>query len=126
MEIQSQLTDHQPSGADARFLADDTFQVKILFSSDDPKALGKTFSCSLQDLSKSAIQISSEQPLTVKSVLDLSISLKDSRQKFFVTGDINSCKPGSGVAHTIGIQLKNRSGTPTDLENWKTLLKNIK
>lgn len=126
MEAQTAVTNTQQRQIDTRYLADDTFQVKILFSSDDPKALGKTFPCSLQNISKSGIQITSELPLTVKSVLDLSISLRDSNQEFFVTGNINWCKPSTGISHTISIQLKNRSGTPTDLNNWKILLKNLK
>ena len=111
---------------DPRFLVDDNFQVKILFSSDDPKVLGKTFSCSFIDVSKSGVQIASEHPLSIKSVLDLQITVKDSSRQFSLTGNVKWCKPGTGISHNVGIQLKDRAGTPTDLNDWKTLIKKLK
>ena len=109
-----------------RYLVDDNFEVKILFTSDNPKVLGKKFSCSAVDISKTGLQINAEQPLAIKSVLDLSIAVKDSGREYLVTGDVKWCKPTTGISHAIGIQLKSRSGTNTDLDAWKTLVKHIK
>ena len=111
---------------DQRFLVNDDFQVKILFSSDDPRMLGKTFTCSTVDVSKSGVQVNSEQPLAVKSVLDLSIKVNGSDKEYLVTGDVKWCKPSAGISHAVGIQLKKRSGTPTDLADWKSLVKHFK
>jgi len=111
---------------DPRYLVNEQFQVKILFSSDDPRVLGKTFSCSAIDVSKSGVQVSSEQPIAVKSVLDLSIKINGSEKEYLVTGDVKWCRPGTGITHNVGIQLKKRSGTPTDLTDWKSLVKHIK
>lgn len=116
----------QERRTDPRFLVDDHFQVKILFSSDDPKMLGRTFSCSAIDVSKSGIQVTSEEPLVKKSVLDLSIKVNGSNKEYLLTGDVKWCKPGQGISHSVGIQLKKRAGTPTDLENWKSLIKQFK
>ena len=88
--------------------------------------LGKTFSCSAIDVSKSGVQVSSEQPIAVKSVLDLSIKINGSEKEYLVTGDVKWCRPGTGITHNVGIQLKKRSGTPTDLTDWKSLVKHIK
>lgn len=111
---------------DVRYLVDDNFEVKILFTSDNPKVLGKRFSCSAVDISKTGLQINSEQPLAIKSVLDLSITVKDSNREYLVTGNVKWCKSTTGISHAIGIQLKTRSGTNTDLDAWKTLVKHIK
>ena len=126
MQTQTVPTNIDERRIDTRYLSEDKFSVKILFSSDDPKSLGKTFPCSLVDVSKNGVQITAAEPLTVKSVLDLSITLVDSHREYFVTGNIKWCKASAGISYTVGIALKNRSGTATDLENWKTLIKNIK
>ncbi|MDH5516421.1 MAG: PilZ domain-containing protein [Gammaproteobacteria bacterium] len=111
---------------DPRYLVDDNFQVKILFTSDNPKALGKIFTCAAVDVSKNGLQITSSDPLAVKSVLDLSIRIKDSDRTYTLTGNVKWCKPTIGIAHTVGIQLKQRHGTPTDLTDWKKLIKHLK
>ena len=126
MEANTVTAGIQEKRRDPRYLADESFQVKILFSSDDPKVLGKTFSCALIDVSKGGLQITTPQPLVVKSVLDLSILIKDSKREFMVTGNVKWCKPTTGISHSVGIQLKNRAGTATDLNDWKLLLKNLK
>jgi len=126
MEASTLEANIQERRQDPRIQINDDFQVKILFSSDDPKMLGKTFSCSTIDVSKNGVQVTSEQPLAVKSVLDLSIKVNGSEKEFLVTGDVKWCKPGTGISHAVGIQLKKRSGTPTDLANWKSLVKNLK
>ncbi|MCK5336445.1 MAG: PilZ domain-containing protein [Gammaproteobacteria bacterium] len=126
MEAATIATDTSERRQDARFLVDDNFEIKILFTSDNPRVLGKTFACSAVDVSKSGLQINSEHPLAIKSVLDLSITVKDSNRNYLVTGDVKWCKPTTGFAHAIGIQLKTRSGTTTDLDDWKTLIKHIK
>lgn len=112
---------------DPRFLVDDNFQVKVLFSSDNPKALGRSFDCSTIDVSKSGLQINSHEPFIVNSVLDLSVSVKDSEKEFLLTGNVQWCKPSNGgIAHRVGIKLKARAGNPTDLDRWKQLIKHLK
>lgn len=111
---------------DARYIVDDNFEVKILFSSDDPKILGKTFGCSAIDVSKSGVQIISEELFAVKSVLDISIKVNNSKIEYQLTGNVKWCRPGKGIGHSVGIQLKERSGTATDLDDWKSLIKNLK
>lgn len=126
MEAATMATETAERRQDVRYLVDDNFEVKILFTSDNPKVLGKKFSCSAVDISKTGLQINSEQPLAIKSVLDLSITVKDSNREYLVTGDVKWCKPTTGISHAVGIQLKSRSGTNTDLNAWKTLVKHIK
>ncbi len=126
MEASTVEANIQERRQDPRIPVNEDFQVKILFSSDDPRMLGKTFTCSAIDVSKNGVQVTSEQPLAVKSVLDLSIKINGSEKEFLVTGDVKWCKAGAGISHAVGIQLKKRSGTPTDLANWKSLVKNMK
>lgn len=112
---------------DPRFLVDDNFIVKVLFSSDNPKALGKSFDCSTIDVSKTGLQITSAEPFIVNSVVDLSVAVKDSDKEFQLTGNVQWCKASTGgVAHRVGIKLKARAGTPTDLDRWKQLVKRLK
>lgn len=126
MHAEQTVTDFQIDRDDPRHLVNIHFQIKILFSSDNPRMLGRKFSCSTIDISKSGIQIKSLQPLAVNSVLDLSIMLDGSTREFLVTGNVKWCKHSTGVSHAVGIQLKSRSGTPTDLDDWKKLIKHIK
>lgn len=126
MDVSTLEANIQDRRLDPRYLVNDQFQVKILFSSDDPRMLGKTFSCSAVDISKSGVQVSSEQALAVKSVLDLSIKVNGSNKEYLVTGDVKWCRSGTGITHHVGIQLKKRAGTPTDLADWKSLVKHIK
>jgi Tfp pilus assembly protein PilZ len=126
MEAAIMATNTAERRQDARYLVDDNFEIKILFTSDNPKVLGKTFTCSAVDVSKNGLQINSEQPIAIKSVLDLSITIKDSNREYLVTGNVKWCKPTTGISHAIGIQLKTRAGTTTDLDDWKTLIKHIK
>ena len=102
------------------------FKIKVLFSSDNPRVLGRTYSCSGIEVSKNRIQINSLSPLVINSVLDLSITLEDSTREYLVTGDVKSCKYGTGITYAVDIQLKSRSGTATDLDNWKRLIKHLK
>lgn len=112
---------------DPRILCDDNFQVKVLFSSDDPKMLGKTYDCSTIDVSKSGLQLTSNEAVIVNSVLDLAVSVKGNDKEFLLTGDVKWCRKGTEVtAFKVGISLKPRAGTPTDLDDWKKLIKKLK
>ena len=126
MDVNTLEANIEDRRGDPRYLVNEQFQVKILFSSDEPRMLGKTFSCSAIDVSKSGVQVSSEQPIMIKSVLDLSIKVNGSDKEYLVTGDVKWCRPGQGITHNVGIQLKKRAGTPTDLDDWKSLVKHIK
>ena len=112
---------------DPRYLVDDNFQVKVLFSSDEPRMLGKIFNCATVDVSKSGLQLTSQEPIMVKSVLDISVTINGSDREYKLTGDVKWCKQNkSSFTYGVGIQLKSRSGTPTDLDDWKRLIKHLK
>lgn len=126
MQAQMTSTGFEEKRQDTRHLVNDDFEVQILFSSDNPRILGKKFACATVDVSKSGIQITSLQPIAIKSVLDLSITVVGSNREYLVTGDVKWCKPTTGITHAVGIQLKSRAGTPTDLDDWKKLIKHFK
>jgi hypothetical protein len=112
---------------DTRFLVNDSFQVKVLFSSDEPRMLGKKYQCSPIDVSKTGLQLTSKDPIVVNSVLDLCISIDGSDKEFHLTGDVKWCRQNKSTFNfAVGIQLKTRAGTPTDLDDWKRLIKHIK
>ena len=126
MQAEMLATDFQLKREEAIHLVNINFKIKVLFSSDNPRVLGRTFSCSAIDVTKSGIQINSLLPLAINSVLDLSVTMEDSGHEYMVTGDVKWCKFGTGVSYKIGIQLKSRPGTATDLDNWKRLIKHLK
>lgn len=111
----------------AEFLSDAHFNVKILFSSDEPAKLGKQYAFSTADTSKNEIYINSKETVVINSVLDLCITDNHSKDKFFVTADVKKCKANSSSSdYTIKLQLKNRTHTHTDLDKWLQLIKIIK
>lgn len=125
--MESTMADIIERRRDTRFLVDDSFQVKVLFSSDEPRMLGKKFQCSPIDVSKGGLQLTSQDAIIVNSVLDLSITVAGSDKEFLLTGDVKWCRQNKSSFHyAVGIQLKTRAGTPTDLDEWKRLIKHIK
>ena len=104
-------------------MANNNTQVKVLFSSDDPGVLGMRFNCSSFDITSSSINITSNKQIMINSVLDLCVTLEGSNEEYHLTGDVKWCKQNTEKSnYGVGIQLKNRVGTPTDLNNWKQAL----
>lgn len=50
------------------------------------------------------------------------ITLDGSNEEYHLTGNVKWCKQNeSEIDYGVGIQLKNRVGISTDLNNWKQL-----
>lgn len=110
--------------ADERFEHNDQLSLKIVFSSENPSLLGKNVDGSTLDISASGLRIELNQQIKIDSVLDVWVSLKNLNKKFFLTGNVRwvneTARPG---IYQIGLVLRERTDTVTDLSSWKATLK---
>lgn len=101
-----------------------SLDLKIVFSSENPNLLGKTLCGSTLDVSASGLRIELNQKIKVDSVLDVWVTLKDSSKKYFLTGNVRWCNEMEvGGHYQIGVVLRERSDTVTDLEAWRQAFK---
>ncbi len=109
----------------ARFELKEALEMKIVFSSENPNLLGKTLCGSTIDVSASGLRIELNQLIKLDSVLDVWVTLKDNKKKYFLTGNVRWCKQmGEGEYFQIGVVLRERSDTVTDLDSWQIAFKN--
>jgi len=107
-----------------RFELNQALNMKIAFSSENPNLLGKTLCGSTVDVSATGLRIELNQPIKIDSVLDVWVTLKESREKYFLTGNVRWCSElESGGYYQIGVVLRERTDTITDFTNWKRSFK---
>lgn len=104
----------------SRFDSKEALDLKIVFSSENPNLLGKRICGSTLDISASGLRIELNQQIKLDSVLDVWVTLKDSNKKYFLTGNVRWCKQlGEQGNYQIGVVLRERSDTITDLGSWR-------
>jgi len=102
----------------------EALNLKIVFSSENPNLLGKTLCGSTVDVSASGLRIEMNQQIKIDSVLDVWVTLKESQKKYFLTGNVRWCqKLDTGDFFQIGVVLRERSDTVTDLDSWQSTFK---
>lgn len=110
--------------AHQRIEVSEEVSLKIVFSSENPGLLGRTLDGSTLDLSASGLRISLNHPIKIDSVLDVWVTMKEQKRKFFLTGNVRWCnesdKPG---IYQIGLVLRERTDTVTDLRGWQEAFK---
>jgi len=107
-----------------RFEIKEVLDMKIVFSSENPNLLGKRLAGSTVDVSASGLRIELSQQIKIDSVLDVWVTLKDSKKKYFLTGNVRWCKEiATDGIFQVGVVLRERSDTVTDFENWKSVFK---
>jgi len=108
-----------------RYELNEALDMKIVFSSENPGLLGKTLCGSTIDVSASGLRIELNQQIKLDSVLDVWVTLKESKKKYFLTGNVRWCKEMEvGEYFQIGVILRERSDTITDLDSWQAVFKN--
>jgi len=108
-----------------RFELKEALDMKIVFSSENPGLLGKTLCGSTIDVSATGLRIELNQQIKLDSVLDVWVTLKDSQKRYFLTGNVRWCKEMEvGDYFQIGVVLRERSDTITDLDSWQSVFKN--
>ncbi len=107
-----------------RHQAQEALNLKIVFSSENPGLLGRTISGSTVDISASGLRIEMKQKIKMDSVLDVWVTLKDNHKKYFLTGNVRWCSEANADGiYQIGVVLRERSDTVTDLDGWRAALK---
>ena len=108
----------------ARYDVKEALDLKIIFSSENPNLLGKTLCGSTLDVSATGLRIELNQQIKIDSVLDVWVTLKDSDKKYFLTGNVRWCHEMEvGGYYQIGVVLRERTDTITDLASWQAALK---
>ena len=115
--MQNTLTERR--GAE-RYALKEALELKIVFSSENPNLLGKTLSGSTLDVSATGLRIELNQQIKLDSVLDVWVKLKDNDKRYFLTGNVRWCNEMEvGGYYQIGVVLRERSDTVTDLASWQ-------
>lgn len=107
-----------------RYELNQALDMKIVFSSENPGLLGKTLCGSTIDVSASGLRIELNQQIKLDSVLDVWVTLKNSKKRYFLTGNIRWCKAMDvDDCYQVGVILRERSDTITDLDSWQAVFK---
>ena len=118
------MVNYDGQRAQARFKNTDDINLKIVFSSENPGLLGRKLDGSTLDVSSSGMRILLDNAIRIDSVLDVWVALKEHNRKYFLTGNVRWCneseKPG---IYQIGLVLRERSDTVTDLRSWQDVFK---
>ena len=97
--------------------------LKIVFSSKDPHALGKSITGETIDVSVSGLRLALPEPLTVDSTVDLKVVLKPDYMEYFLSAKVRWCNAMDDGSYQIGVQLQELFDTPTDYKAWQAALK---
>jgi hypothetical protein len=117
-------SNHEDRRAEARYERKEELNMKIVFSSENPGLLGKTIDGSTIDVSASGLRIILNQPIKIDSVLDVWVNRKEQNKKYFLTGNVRWCKETEvGGIYQVGLVLRERTDTVTDLASWQALFK---
>lgn len=117
-------SNHEDRRTEARYERKEELNMKIVFSSENPGLLGKTIDGSTIDVSASGLRIILNQPIKIDSVLDVWVNRKEQNKKYFLTGNVRWCKETEvGGIYQVGLVLRERTDTVTDLASWQALFK---
>lgn len=107
-----------------RYALHEALDMKIVFSSENPNLLGKTLCGSTIDVSATGLRIELDKQIKVDSVLDVWVTLKNNSKRYFLTGNVRWCTEMEvGGYYQIGVILRERSDTVTDLDSWQAAFK---
>ena len=112
---------------DKRISQKEALKLSIIFSSENPGLLGKTLKGSTIDISASGLRITLGTALPPNSTIDMSITLKDDPEKYFLSGKVRWCRAAEdedeeGMYH-VGIVLQDLINTETDYKRWRKSFK---
>lgn len=110
--------------SDVRHETNEELSLKIVFSSENPGLLGKKLSGETLDVSASGLRILLPVAIKLDSVLDVWVTLHNENTKYFLTGNVRWCRENDeGEGYLIGLVLRERTDTITDLSGWKKKMK---
>lgn len=106
-----------------RIAQSEAIALKIVFTSDNPRQLGKTLDGSTVDVSASGLRLSMQAPLTVNSTIDLNVTLRQDFREYYLSAKVRWCKQIEDGSYQIGVALQDLIDTPTDYKAWQQALK---
>lgn len=110
--------------SDVRHKQQEPLSLTIIFTSQNPRLLGKTLKGSTIDISSSGLQIMLGTALPPNSTIDMSVTLKDNPDKFFLSGKVRWCNEAEEPdTYKIGIALQDLINTDTDYKRWRQTVK---
>ena len=98
-------------------------QLKIVFSSDNPRALGQVLDGSTVDVSASGLRLAMPQPLSVGSTIDIKVTLDRDFREYYLSAVVRWCKEMDDGSYQAGAELQDVSDMPTDYRAWKKMFK---
>jgi len=102
----------------------EVLSLTIISTSQNPELLGKKFSGSTVDISRSGLRIKLESALPTDSTINMSIALKNDPGEFFLTGKVRWCREiNSEEVYQAGVVLDGRINTETDYNRWREIVK---
>lgn len=110
--------------ADERHERQEALSLTIVFTSQNPGLLGRTLKGSTIDVSASGLRILLKTALPPKSTIDVSITLKDDPQKYFLSGKVRWCRETEEEGtYQIGVVIQDLINTETDYKRWRKAFK---
>lgn len=104
-----------------RFIPTEDVEIKVLFSSENPAFLGKTFPAKSIDISKEGFCLETCRKLVKNSVLDMVINFKEQNRKYVLTGNVRWIKEmDKPDKFRAGIVLRERTDEDCDLNKWRS------
>jgi c-di-GMP-binding flagellar brake protein YcgR len=99
-------------------------KLKIVFTSDTPGLLGKTFTGSTVDISASGLQITLNTAVPVDSTMDVRIILDGDSKEYFLSSKVRWCnKSDQDNTYHVGLALQDLFNTKTDYKSWRAVFK---
>ncbi len=118
------MSDQESRRADARHIQHEAVSMTIIFTSQNPRLLGKTLNGSTIDVSSSGLRIILATELAPESTIDMSVTLKDDSEKFFLSGKVRWSREAEEEGmYQIGIVLQDLLNTETDYKRWRKIVK---
>lgn len=110
--------------SDKRIPQKEALKLTIIFTSQNPGLLGRSLTGSTIDISATGLQITMGTALPPDSTIDMSVTLKDDPDKYFLSGKIRWCRESEEEGmYQIGIVLQDLINTETDYKRWRKNLK---
>jgi hypothetical protein len=97
-------------------------EAKIVFTSDNPRQLGKILDGSTVDVSASGLRLSLQAPLTVNSTIDINVILRPDFMEYFLSAKVRWCKQMDDSSYHVGVALQDLLDIPTDYNAWQAAL----
>jgi hypothetical protein len=96
-------------------------RLKIVFTSDNPRQLGRILDGSTVDVSASGLRLSMPQALSVDSTIDINVTLDRDFREYFLSAKVRWCKQMDDLSYQVGAELQDLLDTPTDYRAWKMM-----